>query len=77
MTNKALLKETINNSGITITHIAESLGCSRNRVYAIMDGSECSASEIIKLTELLHLTKPQRDAIFLSSSVIVSNGEEA
>ena len=69
MTNKEALQEAIKESGVSITFLAKRLGCSRNRIYAILDGSECTASEISGLTKLLHLTKPRRDHIFLSESV--------
>ena len=39
MTNTELLKEIIDKSGVTITHIAEEMHCSRNRVAAIVDGT--------------------------------------
>lgn len=70
MTNSKMLKEKITASGVTITFLAECLGCSRNRIYSILDGSECTASEIIGLSEALHMTKEERDAIFLSVKVI-------
>ena len=76
MTNTDLLKQTIDASGVTIVFIAEKLGCSRGRVYAIMSGSECTASEIVKLGEILHLTPKLRDSIFLSGSVTHSKHKE-
>lgn len=69
MTNGELLQQTIEQSGISITFIANRMGRSRNRVYAIIDGADCTASEIVLLSEILHLTKEQRDAIFLVSNV--------
>lgn len=64
MTNGKLLQKAIGDSGISITFIAEKMGKSRNRIYAIIDGADCTASEIVSLTEILHLTREQRDAIF-------------
>lgn len=69
MTNKDLLQEVQKNSGISIAFIARKLDCSRNRVYHILDGAECTASEIVALSDLFHLTKPQRDKIFLTDNV--------
>jgi len=69
MTNGKMLDEKIKNSGITITFIAEKLGCSRNRIYSILANGECSASEIVAFTRILHLTKAERDAIFLLEKV--------
>lgn len=64
MTDGKRLRQVIDDSGISITFIAEKMGCSRNRVYAILDGSECSASEIVKLTHILHMSRKERDDIF-------------
>ena len=69
MTNGVALKQAIKDSGISIVFIANKLKCSRNRVYSIIGGADCTASEISELTQLLHLTKQQRDYIFLSNSV--------
>ena len=69
MTDGVGLKTAIEESGVSITFLANRLGCSRNRIYAIIDGSECTASEISGLTKLLHLTKAKRDQIFLSGNV--------
>lgn len=68
MTNTELLDQTIEESGISITFIAKQLDCSRNRVYSILSGSECTASEIKKLTEILHLSNKQRDRIFFADN---------
>lgn len=69
MTDGKILRQTIDESGISITFIAEKMGCSRNRIYAIIDGSDCTASEITKMSEILHLSRKQRDNIFLSQIV--------
>jgi plasmid maintenance system antidote protein VapI len=69
VTDGKALEKIIKDCGITITHIAAKMGCSRNRIYSILDGSECVASEIVGLSEILHLTKSQRDAIFLLKNV--------
>lgn len=64
MTNTELLKEIIDKSGVTITHIAEEMHCSR--VYAIVNGTggECTASEIAGFARILHMTREARDLIF-------------
>lgn len=69
MTKGKDLRNVIDESGISITFIAEKIGCSRNRIYAILEGSDCTATEITVLASLLHLTKTQRDNIFLSTAV--------
>lgn len=69
MTDGKRLDEKIRNSGISITFIAEKMGCSRNRIYSILANGECNASEIVALTSILHLTKDERDEIFLLENV--------
>ena len=75
MTNTELLKRVIDESGVTIVFLAQKLDCSRNRIYNILSGSECTASEIVKLGEALHMTQKQRDDIFLRKVVTDSNGK--
>lgn len=69
MTNGEALKTAIVEAGVSITFIAKTLKCSRNRVYSIIKGAECTASEIVEISQILHLSKLQRDVIFLSESV--------
>jgi len=65
MTRRDELRDALKESGVTVTFLAAYLGCTRNRIYAILNGSECKASEIVKITEALHLNQEQRDHIFL------------
>lgn len=70
MLNAELLKSKINKSGISITAIASKLGLSREAVYHKMKGkSEFSATEIVVLTEVLHLSRDERDKIFLTKKL--------
>lgn len=69
MTDGKALKKAIQDSGKSITFIAKKMGCSRNRVYAIINGADCTASEIAMLTDILQLTNEQRDEIFLTLRV--------
>jgi len=69
MTDGEALKKAIKESGLSITFIASKMNCSRNRIYAIIAGADCTASEIAILTSLLQLTKEQRDEIFLAQKV--------
>ena len=66
MTDTEKLKKLIKDSGITLTHIAEKLGCSRNRVYSILKGADATASEIYALSQRLHLDPEQKDAVFFA-----------
>lgn len=69
MTNGEMLRKVIDESGVSITFLAEKMECSRTRIYAIINGSDCTASEIAGLSKLLHMNRKQRDDIFLSMSV--------
>jgi len=64
VTDTIKLQKRIKDSGITITHIAQTLGCTRNRVYSILKGSEATQTEIYTLSEMLHLTLRERETIF-------------
>lgn len=75
MTDGTLLRSIIEQSGVSIAFLARRLGCSRNRIYAILGGDDCTASEIVGLTSALHLKKADRDRVFLSKNVTVSNNE--
>ena len=74
MTNTELLKQVIDDSGITIVALANKMECSRGRIYSILAGAECTASEIVKMGAILHMTQQQRDKIFLQKIVTNSNG---
>lgn len=69
MTDGNDLKKAIKNAGVSIVFLSEKLGCSRNRVYAIIGGADCTATEIAQLSQCLHLSKEERDHIFLRLSV--------
>ena len=69
MTKGDELKKKIKKQGVTIVFLADNLGCSRNRVYAIIGGADCTASEIAGLSRLLHMSNSERDEIFLSENV--------
>lgn len=73
MTDTITLKNSVKESGITISFIARKMGCSRNRIYSILSGSECTISEVLKLQELLHLSDNERDLIFLQKRVSENN----
>ena len=70
MTDFALLREKIKDSGMTFVAISQKSGIDRATFYNRLKGKgEFTASEIIGITEALHLNKPERDRIFLSSKV--------
>lgn len=65
MTNVLLLNEAIDESGLTKTFIAKRMGCSRPRLYKILEGAECTVTEMVTLSDILHLNNKQRRDIFL------------
>lgn len=70
MTDTKLLRETIDNSGISVTFIAKSLGLTRSGLYLKLNGKvEFKASEIVKMKSILNLTTKMRDTVFFSKSV--------
>lgn len=70
MTNLELLKSKIVESGMTVTAIAKKSGIERATLYNRLKGvGEFTASEIVNLSNVLHLTKTDRDKIFLSPIV--------
>lgn len=70
MTDTELLLSKIKESGMTMVAICEKSGIDRATIYNRLKGrGEFTASEIVGLSSALHLTKPDRDKIFLSSSV--------
>lgn len=70
MTDTQLLNQFMMDSGVTKTWLARKVGCSRPRIYKILSGADCTASEIAGITEALHLTAKQRDLIFFAQKVV-------
>lgn len=70
MTNTVRLKETINQRGISITFIANTIGITREGLYNKLNGeTEFKGSEIAKISKILRLTNKERDDIFFNDSV--------
>ncbi len=67
MTDTTLLAKYLEESGVTITHLAKRLGCTRNRVYSILHGADVTASEIVVICDTLHISKKDRDKIFFAT----------
>ena len=69
MTDFEMLLSKIKDSGITMVAIAEKTGIDRATIYNRLKGKgEFTASEIIALSDVLHLTNSERDHIFLSGN---------
>ena len=65
MPNIELLRKIIENSGMTKVAVSSKAGILRETLYNRLNGNgEFKASEIASLTEVLGLSKEERDAIF-------------
>jgi predicted transcriptional regulator len=63
------LKVKMDESGMTMVNIAKKSGILRETLYNRLNGrGEFTASEIISLSDVLQLTKKERDEIFLNSN---------
>lgn len=70
MVNIRLLKDTIDDRGITIVKLSEKSGIDRATLYNRFNGKgEFTASEIVGITDALRLTNNERDSIFLLENV--------
>lgn len=70
MTDLEALKKVISDSGMTMVAIASKSGIKRETFYNRLTGiGEFTASEIVGITEALHLSKPERDHIFLGKKL--------
>lgn len=67
MTKSPLLLTKINDSGLKLSYIAANIGLSYAGLRKKLDGeTDFKASEIVALSDLLNLSKSDRDYIFLS-----------
>ena len=67
MADIELLRRKIDDSGMTVTSIAKKSGIVRETLYnRINSKGDFTASEIVSLTNVLNLTKAERDKIFLT-----------
>jgi predicted transcriptional regulator len=65
MADIELLKQVLKDSGMTMVAIAEKSGIERTTLYNRLNGiGDFTSREIVGLTNVLHLTKAQRDRIF-------------
>lgn len=69
MADIELLKERIDDSGMTIKAICEKSGILRETFYNRLKGGEFTASEIVGLTKTLRLSRSDRDKIFLNEKM--------
>lgn len=69
MTDGKLLLQLIEESGMPKTVVAERSGFSRDRLYSILEGSECRASEMEGITKTLKLTSAISKQVFFAKKV--------
>lgn len=70
MGNIELLKEKIDDSGITMTALARKTGIKRETLYNRLKGiGDFTASEIVPLSKVLHLSAKEKEAIFFTPRV--------
>lgn len=71
MVNMELLKQAIDDSGMTMTAIASKSGMNRVTLYNRLHGiGEVTVSEAVGLANTLHLTEDQRNRIFFAEEVV-------
>lgn len=67
MTNTELLRQKIDESGVSVTFLAEKCGVSREYFYQKLNGSvEFKQSEIVAIQDALHLKQSERNDIFFA-----------
>ena len=70
MVNIELLKDKIEDRGISIVKLSEKSGIDRATLYNRFNGKgEFTASEIVGITDALRLSNNERDSIFLLENV--------
>lgn len=67
MTNVSALKECIDDSGMTVTAVAEKAGILRETLYNRMKTGDFKLSEICALVRVLRLSNDERDKIFFAN----------
>ena len=70
MVNLKRLRTKIEDSGMTMVAISKKTGISRETLYNRLNGKgEVTASEMMALSETLHLSNNERDEIFFAAVV--------
>ncbi len=67
MTDVIALKTCIEESGMTVTYVAEKSGILRETLYNRMKTGDFKVSEICALSKTLKLSREERDAIFFAT----------
>lgn len=70
MTDFGLLRQKIDESGMTMKAVAEKAGILRETLYNRFNGvGDFTASEMLALSDVLRLTNKERDKIFFARKV--------
>ena len=67
MTNVIALKRRIEDSGMSMTYVAEKSGILRETLYNRMKTGDFKLSEICALSKVLNLSRDERDNIFFAN----------
>lgn len=67
MTNVIALKNRIEDSGMSMTYVAEKSGILRETLYNRMKTGDFKLSEICALSKVLNLSRDERDNIFFAN----------
>ncbi len=67
MTNVIALKKRIEDSGMSMTYVAEKSGILRETLYNRMKTGDFKLSEICALSKVLNLSRDERDSIFFAN----------
>ena len=77
MPNIELLKEKIEDSGMTMVALSRKSNMVRETLYNRLAGvGEFTASEIVGLSEALRLSKSEREEIFFSKGLVKINSDD-
>lgn len=70
MANMEMLRQCVDESGITKTALSQKMGLTRAGLLKKLSGAtEFKASEILSISTILHLSDKERDTIFFSPDV--------
>ncbi len=75
MTNVNALKKSIENSGMTVTFVAEKAGILRETLYNRMKTGDFKLSEICSISRVLSLSRDERDDIFFANESEYNSAE--
>lgn len=76
MTNIEALKRRIEESGFSITYVAEKIGILRETFYNRMKTGDFKLSEICALANVLGLSREERDNIFFGTESELKSASE-